>query len=66
MVEKRLYCERFDVMYNPETNTYLESKCSDPSCIYCSHRPLVLLTACRGCPYFNCPGYKKKTKKLKA
>ena len=33
------YNERFDAYYETDTNEWLESKCDDPECDYCSGRP---------------------------
>ena len=33
------YSEKYDSYYDPETGKWLELKCSDPECEYCSKRP---------------------------
>ncbi len=33
------YNERFDAYYETDTNEWLEAKCSDSECDYCSGRP---------------------------
>lgn len=33
------YSEEYDAFYNPETNEWIDSKCSDPTCEYCTKRP---------------------------
>ena len=33
------YNEQFDAYYDDETNRWLEDKCDDPECEYCSDRP---------------------------
>lgn len=33
------YSEEYDAYYNPETNEWIDSKCSDPTCEYCTKRP---------------------------
>lgn len=33
------YNERFDAYYDDETRTWLESKCDDLECEYCTERP---------------------------
>lgn len=34
------YNEQFDSYYDDETNEWLESKCVEPECDYCSNRPV--------------------------
>jgi hypothetical protein len=38
--QPKLYSERYDAYYNPITNEWLESTCSDPNCEYCVNRPM--------------------------
>jgi hypothetical protein len=33
------YSEEFDAYYEDETNEWIDSRCCDPSCEYCSNRP---------------------------
>lgn len=33
-------CEKYDAYYDCITNKWLESKCKDKKCVYCSKRPL--------------------------
>ena len=35
----KLYNEQYDSYYDPVNDVWLESKCSDPNCDYCSNRP---------------------------
>lgn len=39
MDNTRMYSERYDAFYNPETDTWLDSQCCDPTCEYCQDRP---------------------------
>jgi len=62
---RRAYCERFDMYYDIWTGEYLESKCSDPDCEFCSKRPTVLATACFDCHLVledgeECEGMKRR------
>jgi len=34
------YSEKYDAYYDPETGEWLESKCGDPECEFCSVRPI--------------------------
>lgn len=34
-----IYHEDFDAYFCPACNHWLESKCNDPSCMYCPNRP---------------------------
>jgi hypothetical protein len=33
------YSEKYDAYFCPTCDEWLESKCSDPECIYCPQRP---------------------------
>lgn len=33
------YSEQYDAFYDTKTGEWLESKCDDPNCEYCSNRP---------------------------
>lgn len=33
------FCEVYDVHYYKENGKFLDGKCSDPNCSYCSKRP---------------------------
>ena len=33
------YSEEYDAYYNPTTNEWIESKCDDPTCEFCTNRP---------------------------
>lgn len=33
------YSEEYDAHYNKETGEWLEDKCDDPNCEYCTGRP---------------------------
>lgn len=33
------YDRVYDSFYDPETNEWLEGKCSDPECTFCKDRP---------------------------
>lgn len=33
------YSEAFDAFYDPDKNEWLESKCDDPTCEFCTTRP---------------------------
>jgi hypothetical protein len=33
------YSKEYDAYYNPKTNEWVESRCLDPLCEYCSNRP---------------------------
>ncbi len=33
------YSEQYDAYYDSATNEWLESKCDDPNCEYCTNRP---------------------------
>ena len=33
------YNEEFDAYYDDETNEWIEDKCDDPTCEYCTTRP---------------------------
>ena len=35
----RVYYEDYDAYFCPKCNVWLESKCSDPKCEYCTKRP---------------------------
>lgn len=37
--EEFAYNEKYDAYYNPKTGEWIESRCSDPTCEYCSTRP---------------------------
>jgi hypothetical protein len=34
------YSEEFDAYYEDETNEWIDPKCSDPTCYYCTNRPM--------------------------
>lgn len=34
-----VYYDNFDTYFCPKCNSWIESKCSDPSCKYCPNRP---------------------------
>lgn len=36
---RRIYHEEFDTYFCPECNCWLEAKCSDSTCSFCSSRP---------------------------
>jgi hypothetical protein len=38
-VEEFAYNEEYDAYYNPKTDEWIESRCDDPACEYCSNRP---------------------------
>ena len=33
------YSEKYDAFYDPDTDTWVDSQCSDPTCTYCVNRP---------------------------
>jgi hypothetical protein len=33
------FSEQYDAYYDDKTNEWLESKCDDPECEYCTNRP---------------------------
>jgi hypothetical protein len=33
------YSKEYDAYYNPKTNEWIDSRCLDPSCEYCTIRP---------------------------
>ncbi len=33
------YSEEYDAYYNQATNEWIDTKCSDPKCEYCTTRP---------------------------
>lgn len=35
-----VYYEKYDSYFCPNCNSWTESKCSDPDCEYCQHRPI--------------------------
>lgn len=35
----RIYYEVYDAYFCPKCNVWLESRCSDPKCEYCTKRP---------------------------
>lgn len=37
--KERMYSEEYDAYYNPITNEWIESKCDEPGCAFCSNRP---------------------------
>ena len=37
--QETLYCEKYDAMYNPITDEWLEGKCDAPKCEFCAERP---------------------------
>ncbi|MGY3188992.1 hypothetical protein [Lysinibacillus sp. TE18511] len=39
-----VYYDDFDSYFCPKCNSWIESKCSDPTCKYCSNRPETPLT----------------------
>ncbi|MEY2373482.1 MULTISPECIES: hypothetical protein [Lysinibacillus] len=39
-----VYYDDFDSYFCPNCNSWTESKCSDPTCKYCSNRPETPLT----------------------
>lgn len=43
------YNEQYDAYYDDETMEWLESKCSDPECSYCSNRPEKALDPIQEC-----------------
>lgn len=55
------YCERYDVTYN-DFGEYLEDKCNDSNCEFCTTRPRHLSTACKICTITECPGLRPKKK----
>jgi hypothetical protein len=34
-----VYSEEYDAYYNQETNEWIDTKCDDPTCKFCSIRP---------------------------
>lgn len=42
-----IYCEVFDAIFETDTNRWLEKKCSNPDCCYCSKRPEVHPNDCK-------------------
>ena len=38
-VEEFAYNEQYDAYYNPKTDEWIEPRCDDPTCEYCSARP---------------------------
>jgi len=34
-----VYFDRYDALFCPECNTWLQARCSDPRCGYCVRRP---------------------------
>jgi hypothetical protein len=36
---KEKYSDKFDAYYCEQCNVWSESKCDDPICDYCTHRP---------------------------
>jgi hypothetical protein len=44
MNEDIVYSEKYDTYYNAKTNAWVEDKCDDPACEYCTNRPDKPLT----------------------
>ena len=38
---RSVYHEDYDADFCPQCNAWLEAKCSDPTCVYCSWRPFI-------------------------
>ena len=41
MKNKENYSEKYDSYYDPDENVWLEEKCDDKNCEFCSKRPVT-------------------------
>lgn len=38
-VTDNAYCSEYDALFNPKLDTWIDPKCSDPTCSFCTNRP---------------------------